>query len=179
MSETEPNLSQLLAELTRSLQSLQEELEPTERRLRPPTPSELARFTSDVTIPAVVLVLETNIRALQLVQRALRMATDSDSPDASAPSRTRAQAVKLGQATLSRLDDTLTELQNTLDGRPPEEEARKLLQRIRTIEDEIEAELEATNQQTSADEADSRVDIDVDAELQSLRDEVDGDDDNS
>ena len=108
---SDEDLARLVADLVRTLRELEDELEPPEPDGTPrlPTPEDFRRFTSEVAIPGLILVLETNIRALQLVQRALRIATDSDSSDASAPSRTRAQAVKLGQATLSRLDDTLTE----------------------------------------------------------------------
>lgn len=183
MSETDTSLPGLLSELTRSLEELQGELEPTDGRPRPPTPRQLARFTSEVTIPAILLVLETNIRALRLVQRALRIADGRD-PTARSTA-TRERAVELGQATLSRLDETLGDLQEALAGRPPDDEARQLLQRVRDIEAEIEAELEASG---AADEASSsdRVGIDVDAELQSLKDEMDtnsddgdGDDDNN
>ena len=172
MSETERSLPTLLSELTQSLEELQGELEPDEPRLRPPSPRELARFTSEVTIPAVILLLETNVRALRLVQRALRIANGRETGATSTGSQTRERAVKLGQATLSQLDATLGDLQDALEGRPPEDDARQLLDRIRALEDDIEAELAAVD--TDAGDADSPegVEIDVDAELQSLKDDV-------
>lgn len=176
MSDTDTSLGQLLAELTRSLDDLQSELEPTDSRLRPPTPQQLLRFTSDVTIPAAILVLETNIRALRLVQRALRIAENREQVRHDTGTQTRERAVKLGQATLSRLDATLADLQDALEGRPPDDDARQLLDRIQAIEDEIEAEMEAsTGQDVTGDAADS-IQIDVDAELQSLKDDIDGND---
>ena len=73
------DLSRLVAELVTTLEDLEDELEPSdERPLRPPTPGELRRFTSDVAIPGLILILESNIRALRLLQRALR-----PSPEAS------------------------------------------------------------------------------------------------
>jgi hypothetical protein len=169
MSETSASIPQLLSELTRSLEDLQENLEPSTPR--PPTPRQLARFTSEVTIPAVILVLETNVRALRLVQRALRIADGEGA--STTDTQTRERAVKLGQATLRRLDSTLGDLQDALEGRPSDDDTRQLLERIRDIEADLETELEAT----AANETVDGVEIDVDAELQSLKDDVDGADD--
>lgn len=171
MSERDPELARQLAELTRSLETLQRELEPSGGRPAPPSPRQLVRFTSEVTIPALVLVLETNVRALKLVQRALRMA---EGRAETGESETRARAVELGQATLSRLDDTLDDLQGALEGRPPDDEARRLLDQVRDLEDEIEAQLRA-GETSGSETSDTEVDIDVDAELQSLKDDVDDD----
>lgn len=175
MSETDASLPQLLSELTRSLEELQGELEPSAPRFRPPTPRQLRRFTSEVTIPAVILVLETNVRALRLVQRALRIGDGDGEEPATTGTGTRERAVELGQATLDRLDSTLGDLQNALEGRPSDDDTQRLLERVRDLEAEIEAELEAT----AADDTADGVEIDVDAELQSLKNDVDdGTDDN-
>jgi hypothetical protein len=174
MSKTDASVPQLLSELTRSLEALQDELEPSNGGLRPPTPRQLTRFTSEVTIPAIILLLETNIRALRLVQRALRIADGRESNTASASAQTRERAAKLGEATLNQLDSTLGDLQDALEGRPPDDDARQLLD----LEDEIEAEMQASSEGASADDADS-IEIDVDAELQSLKDDVDADEGNN
>ncbi len=170
MSNGDPELSQLLGELTGSVEQLQDEL--TQRRgpSRLPTPRQLVRFTSEVTIPAIVLVLETNVRALRLVQRALRIAEGRDPGTSS--SKTRDRATELGRATLSRLDDALSDLGSALEGRPPDDEARELLEEVRDLQTEVDERLETE----TGPERDS-VSIDVDAELQSLKDDVD--DDNS
>ncbi|MFC7028027.1 hypothetical protein ACFQH8_12140 [Halomicroarcula sp. GCM10025710] len=62
------DVTALLTDLVTTLRDLETAVEPrTERgRPRPPTPKELLRFTSDVTIPAAILVLRTNIEALKL-----------------------------------------------------------------------------------------------------------------
>ena len=73
MSDTDPDVTELLADLTRSLQELEREIEP-DRRLRPPTPGQLSQFASEVAIPGLILVLRTNINALQLLQRTIRLA---------------------------------------------------------------------------------------------------------
>lgn len=170
MSNGDPELSQLFGELTGAVEELQDELTQTRGPPRPPTPRQLVRFTSEVTIPALVLVLETNVRALRLVQRALRIAEGRNPGTTS--SQTRERATELGRATLSRLDDALADLGTALEGRPPNDEARELLDDVRTLKSEIDDQLEAQG----ATQRDS-VDIDVDAELQSIKDDVD--DDNS
>lgn len=180
MSGSETELTRVLSELTRSVEQLQSELEPSGGPPRPPTPRQLARFTSEVTIPAIVLVLETNVRALKLVQRALRIANGRE-PSSGAGGATRERAVKLGEATLSRLDDALADLGDALEGRPPDDEARRLLDQIRDIESEVESQLAAADTDVSVDDSarSGGVDIDVDAELQSLKDDIDDADDGS
>ncbi len=176
------DVSGLIGDLARTVEELQTELEPDGRPpLRPPTPRELARFTSEVTIPAIVLALETNVRVLKLLQRALRLAAGED-PRAgeSAPARERAQA--LGRRTLTRLDDLLADLQQALDERPPDDPARELLAEARSLRTEIDDRLaaaEADQHDTDGTQPspENRVDIDVESELQSIKDDLDDGDD--
>ncbi|WP_302080800.1 DUF7547 family protein [Salinibaculum rarum] len=168
MSNGGQELSALLSELTASLEQLQDELDPARGPLRPPTPRQLAQFTSEVTIPAIVLVLETNVRALRLVQRALRIAEGREATPGSSQARQR--ATDLGRATLSRLDEALSDLGSALESRPPDDEARELLEEVRDLQSEVDDRLETTSTDRDA------VDIDVDAELQSLKDDVDDSD---
>jgi hypothetical protein len=180
MSDRDTEMTQLVGELVSAVEELQSELEPSRGPLRPPTPRELARFTSEVTIPAIILVLETNVRALRLVQRALRIAEGRDIDRGRSATRERATAI--GRATVDKLDDALTDLQDALDGRPPDDEAREVLGRVQDLRADVEAELAANSsrpEDTSADTeggADgARVDVDVDAELEALKDDLDDD----
>lgn len=175
MSDTRPDLPELLADLTGTLEQLQSQLEPAGRPpLRPPTPGDLARFTSEVTIPAVVLVLETNVRVLKLLQRVLRM-TDDRAPDDRAATGTRDRVESLGQATLTRLDSTLTDLQNALEGRPVDDETGELLSEARSLRTEIEDRLAAADDEATPGGGDRRetVNIDVESELRSIKRDVD------
>lgn len=166
MSDRDAELSTLFGELTGAVEQLQEELAQSNGPPRPPTPRQLATFTSEVTIPAIILVLETNIRALRLAQRALRIAEGrSTGTDNSA---VRQRATDVGNSALSRLDDALSDLSAALDGRPPDDEARELLTEARDLRSEIDDRLDTT---TTGD-ADS-VDIDVEAELRSIKDDID------
>lgn len=178
MSRRSPDLTRLVGDLARAVQDLQSELEPDRRLpLRPPTPRELTQFTTEVTIPALILVLETNVRALQLLQRTLRLVDGSevtDSPDA------RERVESLGRTTLNRLDDALADLQEALESRPPDDDARRLLDEARDLRDEIDARLAADSsppESASPDDVipadDDQVDIDVESELQSIKDDID------
>jgi len=191
MSDADPDVTELLTDLTRSLRELQREMEP-DRRLRPPTPRTLSQFTSEVAIPGLILLLQTNIRALQLLQRTIRLAEGREPTDSSATaSEARDRVEKLGRATLTQLDETLSEVQSALEGRPPDDETRELLSDARQLRDEIQGKL-ADGSDGSAGDPDSderpvdrerdTVDIDVESELQSIKNNLeddDGDDDQS
>jgi len=176
MTDAEEDISTLLSELVRTLQDLRTEVEPrTERgRLRPPTPEELLRFTSDVTIPAAILVLKTNIEALKLLRRALRLAEGRPST-ASSGGGVQERATQLSRTTLARLDDALSDLQGAVEGRPPDAEARELLTEARQLRASLAEQL-AESESVNGDDFDGEgtdVPVDVDAELRSIKDDMD------
>jgi hypothetical protein len=182
-SDSDPELTELLTDLTRTLRELEREVEP-ERPDGPrlPTPSELSRFTSEVAIPGLILVLRTNIRALQLLRRALRLADGRNPSPDGAVTEARSRAEKVGRASLSQLDDVLSELQTSLEARPEDDEASEILARARDLREELQNEMErddtdvGVNDGDSTDGADMQddaVSIDIESELQSLKDNID------
>jgi hypothetical protein len=170
MSAPDEDVTALLSDLVRTLQDLETEVEPRtdSGRPRPPTPQELLRFTSDVTIPAAILVLKTNIEALKLLRRALRIA-EGRPTEPSDGTAVRERATELSQATLARLDDALQDLQGAVEGRPEDDEARELLTEAR----ELRADLAAAVTDGDAGGEATDVPVDVDAELRSLKDDID------
>ncbi|MFB6165364.1 MAG: hypothetical protein ABEJ31_09430 [Haloarculaceae archaeon] len=176
---SDADLARLAADLARSLRDLQRELEPSRRRRFPPTPGDLLRFTDEVAIPGAILVLEANVRALRLLQRAIRLSEPGDSSGSTgADTAVRDRAVDLSRTTLTRLDDALADLQAAVEGRPEDSDARELLAEARDLRTEIDERLARTAAETGqADatdgESDSAVPVDVDAELRSIRDDVD------
>ena len=176
MSDRDDDVTALLTELVTTLQDLETEVEPTtdSGRPRPPTPGELLRFTSDVTIPAAILVLKTNIEALKLLRRALRIA-EGRPTGSSGGHAVRQRATELSRTTLARLDDALSDLQGAVEGRPSDEEARELLEEARELRARLESEL-ADGTAMADGESDgeaTEVPVDVDAELQSIKDDID------
>lgn len=192
--DADPEVTELLADLTRSLQELQREIEP-DRRLRPPTPRELSQFTSEVAIPGLILLLQTNIKALQLLQRTFRLAQGKEpTGSGSTVPEVRNRAGQLSRATLSQLDNTLSEIQSAVEGRPEDDETRELLSEARDLRNRIRDEIAASDPDSDGDgdgtggegtdssigfDDDGRdpVDIDVEAELRTLKDDLDDDGD--
>lgn len=190
----EADVTRLLRDLTRELQTLQRELE-SERRRGLPTRKQLSRFTSEVAIPGIILILETNIRALKLLRRAIRLAEDHEpqqSRGQQAATEMKSRAEQLGQATLSRLDETLAEMQSSLEEQGKNDEVSELVAEARTLQQQISnqldsAKLDGTAAQTAANTTDSPeagfdepgsepIGIDVEDELRSLKDNLENDD---
>lgn len=175
------DLIRLTTDLARSLRDLQRELEPR-RGPRPPTPRDLLRFTDEVAIPATILVLETNVRALRLLQRAIRLADggQASNTETAVPER----AADISRTTLQRLDSALADVQDAIEGRPTDDDARELLDEARALRDEIDDRLAAESPATdagvdraagTADAEPTEVPVDVEAELQSIKDQMDDD----
>lgn len=178
MTDAEDDVSALLAELVTTLQDLQREVEPRTEggRPRPPTPEELIRFTSDVTIPAAILILKTNIEALKLLRRALRLAEGRPATASTGPG-VQERATQLSRATLARLDDALSDLQGAIEGEPPDAEARELLTEARDLRESLADELAESQSANSGDPGNAEgteVPVDVDAELRSIKDDIEG-----
>jgi hypothetical protein len=175
---SDDDLTALITDLVTTLQDLETEVEPTTDSglPRPPTPGELLRFTSDVTIPAIILILRTNIEALKLLRRALRMAEGRPTSTGSASGEMRQRVSDLSRATLSRLDGALTDLQQAVEGRPEDEEARELIQEAQQLRAQIQERLADETAGTGDAESSEATDVpvDVDAELRSIKDDIDG-----
>lgn len=168
-------LREQVAELAETLADLEGELREERRR---PRLRDLVRFTREVTIPGVILVLRTNIEALKLLQRALALG-DPDGSKAESPLRDRAEAA--GRSALSELDGALEDLGDALSGAPRDGRARELLAEARDLQAEVGSELSrgsglsgpsSSSRSPSGVEEPAGVDIDVDAELRSIKDEL-------
>jgi hypothetical protein len=180
---TDTKLTREVGALIRTLEDLQDELDPgRRRRLGLPTPRDLLRFTSEVTIPATILVLETNVRVLRLLQRTIRLTTGEAETSTDASSGVRDRATALGRETLRGLDAALADLESTVEGTPSDDEAASLLAEARTLRDEVDARLAAEGELGDASGVEDgessrrdreRVDVDVEAELQSIKDDID------
>lgn len=180
-ADSDPEIRELLSELTTTLQELEDEVERGRPRgPRLPTANELARFTSEVAIPGLVLLLRTNIRALQLLQRTLRLADGREPSPEGTVSEARNRAEDVGRASLSQLDDVLTDLQSALEGRSESEQATELLDRARDLREEVQDELAqdgATPAESSSTDDAAAVGIDIESELESLKHNLDEADD--
>ncbi len=187
--ESDPELTQLLTDLTTTLRELEREVASEQPRgPRLPTPSELSRFTSEVAIPGLILILRTNIQALQLLQRALRLA-DGRNPSPDGPvTEARNRAEEVGRASLTQLEDVLTDLQSALEARPENEQADELLTRARDLRKQVQDEItedgtdvpvEGREGASDEESQPEPVDIDIESELQSLKNNIEEVEDDS
>lgn len=167
----DPAFEDAVRELADTLEELRSELTAPPRGPfglpRPPTPREVLRLTEQYTIPALVALLEANVRLLELLAAVIRVA-DGRPLDVAAREeglldigrRTVGDAGRVGanglaaasRATLERLDDALAELQDAAAGGAADDpEVQRLLSEARTLRAEVDDRLA---------EADSTVDTD-------------------
>ncbi|QGX94450.1 hypothetical protein EI982_06435 [Haloplanus rallus] len=166
---------------------------------RPPTPGEILRFTEQYTIPTLVALLEATVQSLELLRAVLRLAGPRPTEERL---RTRLRSPESPDA--ATLRETLADLRAALTGADlPEEsaagsviaDARSLTteidDRLASIEEEPDAERERQDRSESAtdergvaidvregngdDTADGSTDVDVDAELASIKESLEDD----
>lgn len=208
MAKEDEDLEELLGDLSTTLSELQDTLadehhQPRSRRL--PSPGRFLRFTEEHTIPTLISLLETHIRALELLQGLLGLVNGREKrKTASAPSESRDRRVqKTGRRTLDALDGALSDLQGALQGEPSNDDARALLDDARSLSEEIDERLTkptespetkngneaSTDDQKSEDSAvridvkdpdedpDAEEGISVDEELDTIKQEMEDDED--
>jgi hypothetical protein len=145
-SRRDDDFADLLDDLELTLGDLRDELQrrpEARRRFRPPTPSEILRFTDEYTIPTVISILEANIRALELLQKVLRLANPEGSlREGSEETRRRLGGVR--DDAVDGLDRALSELQRALSEAdlPDDPESRDIIEDARGLTDEIEHRIE-------------------------------------
>jgi hypothetical protein len=154
LDELETTLSDLRAELDagrdgRSDRSGRSSGRPsdTPRPPRPPSMSDLLRFTEEYTIPAIVTLLEANIRALKATQRVLRMA-DPERAARTESATARDRLDDAGRTALSQLERSLTDLSDALSSAdlPADPESRDIVEDARSLTDEIEDRIAETRE---------------------------------
>ncbi|WP_435066436.1 DUF7547 family protein [Haloplanus sp. C73] len=177
------DLADLLAELERTLTDLRTAVDDdVRRRRRPPTPSEILRFTESYTLPTLIALLEATVQSLELLRAVLRL-TD---PDATSD-RLRERLKQERGPTDAALRETVADLRNALTGAdlPEDAAAASIVADARELTATIERRLgeSAANQGEGRDAAEAErgvaIDVeeeadqtDIDAELDSIRESV-------
>lgn len=137
----DPELVELLEELSETLDELGDGIEGGERDNRPQS-RDLVRFTESYTIPTVISLLEAAIQSLELLQGVLRLVGGRELDRDRGRGRTaRSELGTVGRATFDSVDAALTELTAALEGEPPEGTARDLLRDARVLREEIDDRL--------------------------------------
>ena len=168
---------------------------------RPPTPGELLAFVDDHAIPTTIAMLEANVRALKALRGAiglLRRAEERTPGDRTVPVGDRADGLRahtdaVAREAVTELDRAVSDLATAIEGEalPDNEEARSVLREIRTVRDEVAGTLATDDHGTTdgtgggdADDPDAgdggsegasnggATEIDVESELESIKDEM-------
>lgn len=180
-SDPGDDLPAVLGDLSATLDDLQAEVRSGRSGVRG-----LLRFTEQYTIPAIIAILQANVRLLEMLAGAIRLA-DGRLADAEVPGSGPRRGERAATSALDAVDRTLSDLSDAMSGTPTDPEARRLLERARDLRDEAERRVEertgretgpaATS--TGSDERPPRtgrdsgaVEIDVDDELDQVRREV-------
>ena len=178
------DLAERLDRLERDLEALRRDLvfTPVDQRTpipRPPSPRSMLRFVDEFAIPTAIAILEVNIKLLKLAHGSIRLLDGSQHRSEASDRLSQA-----GRTTLVRLDDTLVELEQALiDGPiPTDRNAARIIEDARAIRQEIADRLDtiATDERRididDVDELDTdRIGIDIEEELDSIRAELDND----
>lgn len=147
------DLERTVADLAETLEELRAEME-AERQ--PSRVRDLLRFTEQYTIPAVIAVLEANVRLLEMLAGAIR----------AADGRLDEEAERTADRALDALDGALVDVRDALAGTPENQEARRLLEEARDLRSEAERRIE---ERSTTDRETHEVPVDVEAELESIK----------
>jgi hypothetical protein len=140
-----------VAELEERIEELSEELRsPPEGPFglpRPPTPGEVLRFVDDHAIPTTIAILEANVRALRALQGAISLLRRTEERDLPETKRLRDRTDSVAREAVGELDRAVSDLGDAIEGSglPENEEARSVLQEIRSVRDEVADALTSEN----------------------------------
>lgn len=164
-------LARAAEDLARELRAHRERLEREAKRRgpprgplglpRPPTPREVLEFADEFAIPTIIAILEANIKLLEGLRAVIRMA------DAGREARDRTRrtgentadrASELGRATLSQLENSLSDLRTAIEGGglSGDREGQELLEDIRELQGEIDDRLQGSREGSSRSSRPSR-----------------------
>jgi len=181
---TDDDLEQRVSDLEDSLRDLRREVERPPRGLlglpRPPTPGELARAADEHAIPAAIASLEASIHALELLRLGLRAGNRRGRRRERGGGSRSETAERVGRAALDRLDRALDDAIDALEGEPADPESKEVLDEAKRLREEIAERVEEatagdasgeTGAESETDDEDEGPRVDVDAELQSIKDQ--------
>lgn len=142
-------LESQLDDLEATLSELRSELR-SERRRGPPKPpslSELLRFTEEYTIPTLIALLEATIQSLELLRRTLRLADPERALDEERKAA-RNRLDRVGTEAGTQFAGALSELRAALSEAdlPENPESRRLIEDARELTGDIEGRLRDAEQ---------------------------------
>jgi hypothetical protein len=177
-SEVPDDLATRLDRLEATLEELQEEVMgdnrlDTGRRAIDPAAETALKLTERLTMPAAIAALEANVRVLTFVQDRLR---ELEGRDRGAGEGSLTAPSQISERLLDRLDDTLGRMEDAIaDSELPQNaEARELFERARELNEDVRQRVSDAEPSMDGDDV---VTIDVEDELDQIRDDVESDED--
>lgn len=196
-ADEDEDLATLLADLEGTLTELRSAVDEdvrregpgaVPRRRRPPTPGEILRFTEEYTIPTLIALLEATVQSLELLRAVLRLAGPRPRDG-----RLRDRLEASDAPDVARLRDALADLREALTGvnLPEGSAAGSIIADARSLTSEIDERLAETAEKrddtgrrlpddrrgVAIDVREEDEGVDVDAELASLKESLEGDED--
>lgn len=173
------DLQERIEDLEQSIRAIQEDLEDQAPRgpfglPRPPSPSEFLRFADEAAIPAAIAILETNIKLLEALRRVIRLMEAGERHRAEGATAA-GDMENLASQTVSKLDTVIADLEQVVEGTPPDVAGRDILEEAEALREEIRARVAdadvdrpLTDDGVDSPEEEATT-IDVDAELESIK----------
>lgn len=171
---TRDELTRRLDDLERAIAELREDLDAGDsREAGPRTRGEARRLADEFAVPAIDAALEANIRSLELLRELINSA-DRARRSPSADRDPLSGAVR-------RFERTLEEIEAALEGStlPGNADARGLLTEARRLNEAIGDRLDASGGIGDDTDDETVVRIDVESELESIKDDLDDEDDDA
>ena len=185
------DLESRLDELERDIEALADTIDRRQPRgpfgvPRPPTPSELLRFADEAAIPAGIAILQANIRLLEALRQAIRL-LESGEQARRRGNEIGTEAATMRTQVLNQFDAAITELEQAIQGTPADVPGHDILADARSLRDDLESRIAETEQrsvETAVDQqeepdssASEATTIDIEAELESIKQEQSSDED--
>lgn len=181
-------LARRIDELEAELRAVKAELKQSTRRgpfgiPRPPSPSEVLRFTDQAAIPAAIAVLEANIRILEGIRRGIQL-VETGEVTRRTGTEMGAEAAQLSSRALDEFDAAIRNLETIVSGTPADVAGQDILAEARRLRRDLEERISSAERQVAktgnhdrATDPDEKTSIDIEAELESIKREQGGDDD--
>jgi hypothetical protein len=177
-SEVPDDLAARLDRLEATLEELQKEVMgddrlDTGRRAIEPAAETALKLTERLAMPAAIAALEANVRVLTFVQDRLR---ELEGRDRGAGEGSTTAPSQMSERLLNRLDDTLGRMEDAIADSELSQnaEARELFERARELNEDIRQRVSDAEPSMDGDDV---VTIDVEDELDQIRDDVESDED--
>lgn len=181
MGMSDRDVDERIQDLERAIHDLTDELGAVDSPSTVGDRRSVASFVRKVAIPAGILAVEAQLRTLEFLAERVRWMNQRGGEQSSLDDWST-EAREHSMATMDRIEDMLDRIELELAaGRlPASREARDLIEEIRRLQGEIRNQLDEDRSSITGEGGESEaVTIDVESELETIRDEIDSEESQS